>query len=113
MDISIFTPALKWLLAACAGLSTVAVAVSHVVKVIHAARAPREALEARIAALEKAGEDYRAYFSRDKARLDTYEDGSRVTQRAILALLSHSIDGNNVDDLKRAKLELQNFLIER
>lgn len=113
MGVALLTPALKWFLAACAGISTVAVAVGHVVKVIHAAQAPRQAVEARLSAVEQTVEDYKEYFSRDKARLDAYEEGSRVTQRAILALLAHSIDGNDVEALKRAKAALENFLIER
>ena len=113
MDIAFLTPAIKWFLAVCAGVSTVAVAVGHVVKAVHAARAPRHAVEARLAAVEQAVEDYREYFSRDKKRLDTYEEGSRVTQRAILALLAHSIDGNDVEALKKAKSALETFLIER
>ena len=46
-------------------------------------------------------------------RLDAIEEGSRVTQRAILALLSHGIDGNDIDAMKAAKKELQEYLIER
>jgi hypothetical protein len=36
-----------------------------------------------------------------------------VTQRAILALLGHSINGEAMDELKAARLELQKYLIER
>lgn len=107
------TLALQWFLAVCAGISTVAVAIGHVIKIIHAARAPQKALKARLETLEKTADEYRKYFSRDKERLDAYEEGSRVTQRAILALLAHSIDGNDVDALKKAKAALENFLIER
>ena len=47
----------------------------------------------------------------DKKRLEEMEQGNKVTQRAILALLSHGIDGNDIEAMKAAKKELQDFLI--
>lgn len=110
-----FTPAslIAGFLAICAGISCIAGAVGWVIKVIRAARAPSKSLEARIIAIEKTIEEYADFFANDKRRLGVIEDGSRVTQRAILALLSHAIDGNDVDALKEAKTELQDYLIAR
>lgn len=100
-------------LAVCAGITCVAVAASWVIKAIKAARAPTQKLEARIKALEEHDEEYKGYFAKDKSRLDNMEEGNRIMQRAMLALLSHGIDGNDVDSLKAAKNELQKYLIER
>lgn len=100
-------------LAICAGISCVAAAVGWIIKVVRAAKAPTKSLEARIAAIEKIIGEYAEYFANDKRRISAVEDGSRVTQRAILALLSHAIDGNDVDALKEAKTELQDYLIAR
>ena len=49
----------------------------------------------------------------DVNRFDAIEAGNRVTQLAILALLDHGIDGNNVKQMQDAKEELQNHLINR
>ena len=49
----------------------------------------------------------------EETRLELLNTSSATTQRALLALLSHAIDGNNVDELKAARKELQDFLIER
>ena len=46
-------------------------------------------------------------------RITDIEKGNKVTQKAILALLEHSIDGNNTDGLKRAKDELSQYLVDR
>lgn len=102
-----------WFLAFCAAISVVAGAIVWVVKGIKAARAPAQKLEARVKALEDREEEYRDYFANDKRRLDNMEDGNRIMQRAMLALLSHGIDGNDVNSLKKAKEELQQYLIER
>ena len=47
----------------------------------------------------------------DKLQHD--RDSNRVTQRALLALLDHGIDGNNIEQMQHAKEELQNHLINR
>ena len=101
------------ILAICAGISCVAAAIGWVVKGIQAAKAPAKRIEERVAALEKQQEEHQKFFKNDKDRLDAIEEGSRVTQRAILALLSHGIDGNDIEAMKKAKVELQEYLIER
>ncbi len=110
-----FTPAQLFagILAVCAGISCIAAAIGWVVKGVQAAKAPAKKVEERLAALEKNQEEHMAFFKKDKDRLDAIEEGSRVTQRAILALLSHGIDGNDIDAMKAAKKELQEYLIER
>lgn len=110
-----FTPAQLFagILAVCAGISCIAAAIGWVVKGIQAAKAPAKKVEERLATLEKNQEEHMKYFKSDKDRLDAIEEGSRVTQRAILALLSHGIDGNDIDAMKAAKKELQEYLIER
>ena len=52
-------------------------------------------------------------LAKDLDRFASLDNGERVTQRALLALLDHGIDGNNVEQMKRAKDELQNHLINR
>lgn len=101
------------ILAICAGISCVAAAIGWVVKGVQAAKAPAKRLEERVSALEKLSEDHQKYFANDKDRLDAIEEGNRVTQRAILALLSHGIDGNDIEAMKKAKEELHEYLIER
>jgi len=49
----------------------------------------------------------------DKKRLDSLDEGNRATQRALLALLDHGIDGNNIEQMQHAKEALQNHLINR
>lgn len=50
-------------------------------------------------------------FKNDKARLDRIDAGQRVEQQGILALLDHGLDGNNVAQMEKAKIALQEHLI--
>jgi hypothetical protein len=108
MEISIGT-----VLAVCGGISCIAAAANWIAKVWHAVRAPDKKQDERIKALETQAEAYKTDIDAEKRRLDRLEEGTRVTQRALLALLAHGIDGNEVAGLKAAKQELEKYLIER
>ena len=90
-----------------AGVLTIYNLIDKIVTASKKAKEPTEELEKRVADLErKILENY------DK-RITDIEKGNKVTQKAILALLEHSIDGNNTDGLKKAKDELSQYLVDR
>lgn len=45
-------------------------------------------------------------------RIGHSEQGNNVTMKALLALLSHGIDGNAIEPMKEAKADLENYLID-
>lgn len=99
-----FTPAdIVWLAGA---IVAIAGAVKVIANAIAKARKPNQTQDERIGILEH---DIR----KQQRHLDEIEHGNIITQRALLALLSHGIDGNDVDAMKRAKEELTTYLIER
>ena len=49
----------------------------------------------------------------DTTHLGKLDEGNRVTQQALLALLDHGIDGNNTEQMQHAKEALQQYLIDR
>lgn len=100
-------------LAVCAGLSCIALAISWFVKGWNKVREPEKKQDERITDLERRVAKHDEFLDRDKERLEAIEEGNRVTQRAILALLAHGIDGNDIDALRAAKTELQDYLIKR
>ena len=63
--------------------------------------------------MEKHLEEVDTFLATDKKRLDSLEEGNRATQRALLALLDHGIDGNNIKQMQDAKEALQSHLINR
>lgn len=80
---------------------------------VKAAKAPNVQQNDRLDRLEEWQKEVDKKLSQDVDRFDAIEAGNRVTQRAILALLDHGIDGNNVKQMQDAKEELQNHLINR
>jgi hypothetical protein len=101
------------ILAIAGAVNTFGSAAEKVAKVVRAAKAPNDEQDRRITAAEKDITDIKGFLDKDKKRLDTLEDGNRVTQRAILALLGHGLDGNNQKEMKDAKAALENHLINR
>lgn len=106
------------------GIVTIVAAGTAIYKIIKAARRPNELQNEEIKAIHKRQDrfeerldgmerDYGEFFRRDKERLNAIEEGNRVTQRALLALLSHGIDGNDVDEMRNAKKELEDYLITK
>lgn len=81
-------------------------AAEKIAKAVQAYKAPNARQDERLQALEEWKEKVD-----DKLRHD--HDSNRVTQRALLALLDHGIDGNNIEQMQHAKEELQNHLINR
>ena len=49
----------------------------------------------------------------DNKRIESLEEGNKVICRALIAMLSHEINGNSKDKLQTAMSDLQNYLIER
>lgn len=98
---------------ACGALCTIAAAVAVLYKAANKAAEPEKIQNSRLDALEKTVGKFETYFDRDKKRLDSLDEGNRVTQQALLALMSHAINGNDVEKLTRAKDDLESYLINR
>ena len=94
------------ILAIVSAFILIATAVEKIAKAVKAAKAPNDVQNERLAALE-------AWRKEVDRKLIVDDDGNRVTQRALLALLDHGIDGNNIEQMQHAKEELQDHLISR
>ena len=51
-------------------------------------------------------------LDKDNKRLKHLEEGNKVKCRALMALLSHEINGNSTDKLTNALSDLNDYLIE-
>ena len=49
----------------------------------------------------------------DNKRIKSLEDGNKVVCKALMALLSHEINGNSNDKLQKALSDLNDYLIDR
>jgi hypothetical protein len=52
-------------------------------------------------------------LDRDNKRIASLEEGNKVICKALMALLSHEINGNSNDKLQKALEGLNEYLIER
>lgn len=109
------TPAqiVQIILGVCGAITAVGAAIAVIAKAVSAIKAPSKKIEERLTAVEQKLEKHGGYLSSDQERLEAIEEGNKVTQRALLALLSHGIDGNDVEGMRKAKAELQDYLIAR
>lgn len=86
---------------------------SAVIDLVKWWKAPNADQNARIEALEKATTELQREAARIQLRLDESEDEKPILFKTLLALLGHGIDGNNVEEMRSAKQEIQNYLIKK
>lgn len=100
-------------MAVCGMITGIAAVIALIFKAIKSAKAPNELQNARINGLEEEVKKLKEMLLNDYERFTKLEEGNKVTQRALLALLDHGIDGNEIESMKQAKQGLQNYLINQ
>lgn len=117
-----FTPAqlVALILGVCGAIVTISAAIGAIAKFIDKARAPEKEQNARLDEHDKrlnAHDEiitkFREYFDNDDRRFKEIEKSNKITQSAILALLKHSINGEDIASLKDAERDLEAYLIEK
>jgi septal ring factor EnvC (AmiA/AmiB activator) len=114
----------KIILAACGAVVTISGAVIAITNFVTKLKAPNKKQDDRISALEREVKDINdrlkdgtKHFEKDDARLGEIEKNMSATNKIIIeslqALTSHAIDGNNIQELKDAKKNLDEYLINR
>lgn len=109
------------ILAICGGFLTIANVVDKLIAWVRDLKKPQNALEDRVEKLERQIEgeyraifaDYEARFKRDLQRIEEIEKSNKLTQKALLALMRHAIDGNHVDKLKQVADELNDYILNK
>lgn len=117
-----FTPAelVSCILTACAALVTISAGVGVIIRIFDKAKAPELAQNERLNKMDKRldGIDttitkFKEYFQNDDNRFKAIEKSNKITQTALLALLKHSLNGNDMESLKTAEKSLEDYLIEK
>lgn len=72
-----------------------------------------ELIEIKLETHDKILEKYQEFFTNDDNRFKSIERSNKVTQNALLALLKHALNGNDIDALKDAEKSLEAYLIEK
>lgn len=113
MDNFIITDPWGTVLTFASGFLLIANAVTMLIRISKARKAPDERQDARLDTLEEWRKEVDKKLTSDHDHLRAIDEGNRVTQRALLALLEHGIGGSNIEQMQRAKEELQEHLINR
>ena len=121
-----FTISQVWavILSVCGGIVTISAAVSIGFKIRDHFKKPNIEQNEEIAKLKNRQDnleselkttkaEFMQFFKNDKNRLDAIEEGNRYMQRAMLALLSNTLDGNHKAQVEKARDDLRDYLIER
>ncbi len=108
------------LMGCCSALITISAAVAVIVSAVKKLKEPENVQNNEIKSLKNEIVEIRAelkvhdsYFNNDNKRLSAIEEGNRVTQRALLALMSHAINGNDISSLKKAETALKEYLVNK
>lgn len=83
------------------------------VTVAKTAQKPNATQNERLDALEAWRAEVDSRLEVGNRHFDSIDQGNRVTQEALLALMSHAINGNDIEKLREAKAKLENYLIEK
>ena len=74
---------------------------------------PHDSLDERLKNIEEWKKEVDKRLANGNNHFDQIDEGNRVTQEAILALIDHAIDNNHTDKLIAAKDNLQKYLINK
>ena len=88
-------------------------AYNTIMSAIKTHREEKKRKDAPVNTLEETVKKHDERLSRDHERLNELEDSNRIIMRALMALMSHEINGNSDDKLKASYDEIQRFLIEK
>lgn len=118
----IFTPAelVAIILGVCTSLVTISAAIGVFIKAVEKLKAPEkeqndrlDKIDRRLDDHDKIIEQFKEYFANDDNRFKAIEKSNKVTQTALLALLKHSLNGNDKESLREAEKSLEEYLIEK
>ena len=108
------------LMGCCSALITISAAVAVIISAVKKLKEPENVQNQKIKEMNERMKNFEdrlkkheEYFNNDNKRLLAIEEGNRVTQKAILALMSHAINGNDIDKLKEAENSLREYLINK
>ena len=89
------------------------IAVGGASTVIIRMMSPFKVLKKRVDEHDKRLDKHDTFFAADKARMDKADETNKLILKAMLALVDHGIDGNNIERLKTTKTEINNYLINK
>lgn len=99
------------LLAISGAVTTVGGAVEKIAKIFRAAKAPEKAQDAEITEIKTRLDKVEREQASDEEAIADTKECNRVLTKGMLALLEHGINGNNIDQMRDAKNDVEAYLI--
>ena len=117
-----FTPSelVGFITAIGGAIVTIGAVITLIFKLVNKAKAPEikqnerlDALETDVKQIKEQNKVFTQYFINDDRRFKEIEKSTKITQGALLALLKHALNGNDLTTLKDAEKELEAYLIDK
>ena len=74
---------------------------------------PNRSQNKRLDALEEWRKQVDRRLTEGDNHFKEVDEGNRITQKAILALMKHAINGNDIEALKQAEKKLEEYLVAK
>lgn len=103
---------IELILAVCGGITTAAVAISWLVRGFSTASKPEKQRRERMNNIEKSQKELMDQMEETTKRLDRIDETNKVELKALLALVNHTLDGDDTSEIKQAREDLSTALIE-
>lgn len=100
-------------IAAPSAINQVGSAIEKISKAKKAISAPNDEQDRRISDLEKDMAEVKRTLISEEEELADIHESNRITALALIAILDHSLDGNNIKQMKDAKDELNHYLARK
>lgn len=115
--------ALLWVLGILGSLCAAAITIDKVLNIIHKyikkAKAPDDAqnkridaIEKRLAAVETVSTQHAAALRRDMTRFDGLDEEMRLVLVGVQNLLDSQLSGNNREGMQKSKSDINNYLLK-
>lgn len=99
------------ILAAASAIVLLSNAIEKIVKAVKVAKAPEQRQDDEIKEIKKRLEKVEREILSDEKQLKDARECNHVITKGVLALLDHGINGNNIDQMKEARSDVEQYLI--
>lgn len=99
------------ILAIAGAVTTVGSAVEKITKAVRVAKAPEREQNAEIKEIKERLDKLETKQGKDEKQIEASKECNRVLTKGMLALLEHGINGNNIDQMRDAKNDVEAYLI--
>lgn len=99
------------ILAVASAIVLLSNAIEKIVKAVKVAKAPEQRQNDEIQDIKGRLDKIEAKLENDKKQIQDAKDCNHVITKGMLALLEHGINGNNIDQMREARNDVNAYLI--